>query len=185
MLVAGQLPPDPWAVLQSEAMGWILQTLKRDHDLVVVDTPPLPHVADAISLLGQVDGVVVAASANSTRGDDARRLREQLQGLDARVLGVVVNRGSAIGGYGYVPSIGPPRPRAEHRPFTADNPTDPPCAASDRRFLAAGLALRRHSRSRTWNGPVPERPFRAATPLNRCDGKQFGAVRNASPRPGR
>ena len=39
VLVAGQLPPDPWAVLQSEAMGWILQTLKRDHDLVVVDTP--------------------------------------------------------------------------------------------------------------------------------------------------
>ncbi len=84
VLVAGQLPPDPWAILQSEAMGWILDTLKRDHDLVVVDTPPLPHVADAISLLRHVDGVIVAASANSTRGDDARRLREQLQGLDAR-----------------------------------------------------------------------------------------------------
>ena len=124
VLVAGQLPPDPWAVLQSDAMGWILKTLKRDHDLVVVDTPPLPHVADAISLLGQVDGVVVAASANSTRGDDARRLREQLQGLDARVLGVVVNRGSAIGGYGYVPSIRSSASPAEHRPFTVDDPTD-------------------------------------------------------------
>ena len=124
VLVAGQLPPDPWAVLQSEAMGWILQTLKRDHDLVVVDTPPLPHVADAISLLRQVDGVVVAASANSTRGDDARRLREQLQGLDARVLGVVVNRGSAVSGYGYVPSIRSSASPAEHRPFTVDSPTD-------------------------------------------------------------
>ena len=49
-------------------MGWILDTLKRDHDLVVVDTPPLPHVADAISLMRHVDGVIVTASVNSTAG---------------------------------------------------------------------------------------------------------------------
>ena len=60
--------------------------------------------------------MIVAASANSTRGDDARRLREQLQGLDARVLGVVVNGGSAVSGYGYVPSVRPT--------FTADTRAD-------------------------------------------------------------
>ena len=58
-------------------------------------------MADAISLLRHVDGVIVAASVNSTRGPDARRLRDQLQGLDARVLGVVANGGTATRGYGY------------------------------------------------------------------------------------
>jgi Mrp family chromosome partitioning ATPase len=123
VLVAGQLPPDPWAILQSENMGWILDTLKRDHDLVVVDTPPLPHVADAISLMRHVDGVIVTASVNSTRGDDARRLREQLQGLDARVLGVVVNGGSAATGYGYVPSVKHGSPSsADTQPISAVSP---------------------------------------------------------------
>ena len=82
-------------------MGRLLDVLKQHHDLVVVDTPPIPHVADAISLLRHVDGVIVAASVNSTKGPDARRLRDQLQGLDARVLGVVANGGTAIRGYGY------------------------------------------------------------------------------------
>ena len=56
-------------------------------------------MADAISLLRHVDGVLVTASVNSTRGPEAGRLRDQLQGLDANVLGVVANGGSALSGY--------------------------------------------------------------------------------------
>ena len=104
VLVAGHPPPDPWALMQSSLLVRILDALKMDHDLVVVDTPPIPHVADAISLLRRVDGVVVAASVNSTRGPEAGRLRHQLETLDARVLGVVANGGSAMSGYAYVPA---------------------------------------------------------------------------------
>ncbi len=46
---------------------------------MVIDTPPIPHVSDAISLLRHVDGVLVTASVNSTRGPDASRLRDQLR----------------------------------------------------------------------------------------------------------
>jgi succinoglycan biosynthesis transport protein ExoP len=102
VLVAGDPPPDPWALMQSSVMVRVLEVLKRDHDLVVIDTPPIPHVADAISLLRRVDGVIVAASVNSTSGPEADRLRHQLQTLDARVLGVVANGGSAMNGYAYV-----------------------------------------------------------------------------------
>jgi capsular exopolysaccharide synthesis family protein len=107
VLVAGQPPPDPWALMQSPAMARLMQELKQHHDLVVLDTPPIPHVADAISLLRRVDGVVVTASVNSTRGPEARQLREQLQTLDARILGVVANGGSAATGYAYAPAAPP------------------------------------------------------------------------------
>ncbi len=99
VLVAGQPASNPWALMQSSVMTRVLDVLKRDHDLVVIDTPPLPHVADAISLLRDVDGVLVTASVNSTRGPEAGRLRDMLQGLDANVLGVVANGGSALSGY--------------------------------------------------------------------------------------
>jgi polysaccharide biosynthesis transport protein len=107
VLVAGQPPPDPWALMQSPAMARLMEVLKQHHDLVVLDTPPIPHVADAISLLRRVDGVVVTASVNSTRGPEARQLREQLQTLDARILGVVANGGSAATGYAYAPAPPP------------------------------------------------------------------------------
>jgi polysaccharide biosynthesis transport protein len=103
-IVAGHPPLDPWALMQSPAMGRVLEDVTKDHDLTVIDAPPIPHVADAISLLRRVDGVIVVASVNSTRGPQAGRLRDQLEALDARVLGVVANGGSAGSGYAYAPA---------------------------------------------------------------------------------
>ena len=104
VIVAGRLPHDPWALTQSAAMDGVLDQLKQSHELVVLDTPPIPHVADAISLLGSVDGVLITALLNNTRGPDAERLRDQLSGLGAPVIGIVANGGSAADGYAYVRS---------------------------------------------------------------------------------
>ena len=89
---------------------------------VVLDTPPIPHVADAISLLRRVDGVIVTTLLHNTSGPDAERLRDQLAGLGAPVLGVVANGGSAVDGYAYLPrpgaresARGPPRRRVDRR----------------------------------------------------------------------
>jgi Mrp family chromosome partitioning ATPase len=97
--VAGSPAPSPWALIQSSVMTRVLDVLCRDHDLVVIDTPPLPHVSDAISILRQVDGALITVEVGSTSSDDASRLRDQLQGLDANVLGIVANGGSAVRGY--------------------------------------------------------------------------------------
>ena len=107
VIVAGNAPHDPWALTQSPAMERLLEVLTEHHDLVVFDTPPIPHVADAVSLLRRVDGVIVTASLNNTRGPDAERLRNQLAALDAPVLGVVANGGSAVDGYAYAPASSP------------------------------------------------------------------------------
>jgi succinoglycan biosynthesis transport protein ExoP len=107
VLVAGNTPPDPGALMESPAMARLLEDLKQHNDLIVLDTPPIPHVADAISLLRRVDGVLVTASVNSTRGPEARRLRDHLQTLDARILGVVANGGSAATGYAYAATPSP------------------------------------------------------------------------------
>jgi succinoglycan biosynthesis transport protein ExoP len=105
VLVAGFPPPDPSALVQSEQMAALLSSLTLAYDLVIVDTPPIARVSDAISLLSRVDGVIIAASVNSTRGPEAARLRDQLQAFDASVVGVVANGGSTpTGGYSYVAS---------------------------------------------------------------------------------
>jgi polysaccharide biosynthesis transport protein len=104
VMVAGPPAHDPWALMQSAAMPQILEALAENHDLVVIDAPPIPLVADAIAMLRQVDGVIVTASVNSLRGPEAGRLRDQLESLDARVLGVVANHGSPVSGYAYAPA---------------------------------------------------------------------------------
>jgi polysaccharide biosynthesis transport protein len=103
-MVAGNPSIDSWVLMQSGVMDRALNALLQRHDLVVLDTPPIPYVADAVSLLPSVDGVIVVASMSSTKGPEAARLRDQLATFDAPVLGVVANRGSAVSGYTYAPT---------------------------------------------------------------------------------
>ncbi len=102
VLIAGAAPSEPSALLQSQQMTDILETLKLRYDCVIVDTPPIAQVADAIALLQSVDVVLLAASARATRGPEAQAVRNQLRALDARVAGVVVNAGSKARAYGIV-----------------------------------------------------------------------------------
>jgi Mrp family chromosome partitioning ATPase len=104
VLPAGFPPPNPSELLGSEQMFALLADLSESSDLVILDTPPIAHVSDAIALLHNVDGVLLAVSVSSTRDPEARRLRDQLQELDANVLGVVANGGTAQSGYGYAGS---------------------------------------------------------------------------------
>ncbi len=132
VLVAGTRPPDPWALMQAPAMTRALELISRD--LVIIDAPPISHVADAIALLRYVDGVLVCASVNSTNGPEAERLRHQLSTLDARLLGVVANRGSAATGYAYAARSGgelPPLPPDDVLTWN-DLPSQPPAGRFER-----------------------------------------------------
>lgn len=91
LMSAGFLPPNPSELLESQRMQELLERLALEYDLVIIDTPPLLVVSDAIPLIKQVDGVVIVSRLGSLTRDSARQLRAQLDGLDAPVLGVVAN----------------------------------------------------------------------------------------------
>ena len=146
--------------MQSSVMARVLDVLRKDHDLVVVDTPPIPHVADAISLLRHVDGVLVTASVNSTRGPDASRLRDQLQALDARVLGVVANGGSALSGYALRPT----------RPASADGQRDGHARAAGGRVNERRTAGRAALQTLTGRASALGRPARRAGAMDARNG---------------
>jgi capsular exopolysaccharide synthesis family protein len=92
VLVAGSsTPPSPASLIDSNAMEHLLEEASEGYDRVFVDTAPVNVVADALPLLGKVDGVVVVARIGSHKRDGARRLRETLEAVETNVLGVVAN----------------------------------------------------------------------------------------------
>jgi tyrosine-protein kinase len=105
ILVAGHPPPNPAELLESQAMSRFLQQAAEEYELVVIDTPPLAVVSDAMPLLRQVDGVVLVSRLNRHTRAAAAVLRDRLAGVDAPVLGVVANGATAktkdAYGYGY------------------------------------------------------------------------------------
>ena len=91
LITAGSPPPNPHELIESKRMAELLEELSSDYDLVVIDTPPLLSVSDAIPLIGRVDGVLIVSRLGATTSDAARRLASELKGLNAPVLGVVAN----------------------------------------------------------------------------------------------
>jgi Mrp family chromosome partitioning ATPase len=91
--------PNPMAILASAGMRELIATTEGLFDLVVIDTPPTALVSDAIPLVKYVSGVIVVTRIRKNTRDTASQLRDQLDNLRARTLGVVVNGVDASDGY--------------------------------------------------------------------------------------
>ena len=90
-ITCGTRSPRPYELLESEEMETLIKELKKQYDYVIIDTPPLLVVSDALAIATKVDGtVVVSRHQTSYLGDIAKTL-EKLQFAKANVLGVVVN----------------------------------------------------------------------------------------------
>jgi capsular exopolysaccharide synthesis family protein len=102
LLPAGPLPPNPAALLGSQALREFDDEAKERYALVVYDTPPLSVSADASLVAAITDGVVLVVDTKRTRRRPATQAVDQLRRAHANILGVVVNRvDSAQYGSGY------------------------------------------------------------------------------------
>ena len=103
MLVAGHPPPNPAELIESGAMADLLSWAKEHYEFVVIDTPPVAVVSDAMPLLRQVDGVILVSKLGKNTRDAAAYLRDRLRGVNAPLLGVVANgvKAKAENAYGY------------------------------------------------------------------------------------
>ena len=91
-MASGTLPPNPSELLAVPAAGAIFARLRRDWDVVVVDSPPIGLVSDALVLATYADGTILVAGAGVVSKPELNRSVEQLQAANSRVLGVAVNR---------------------------------------------------------------------------------------------
>ena len=122
----GALPPSPAALLESHAMEGLLEESRLAYDLVVIDTPPLTVVSDALSLLTKVDGVVIVGRVARSHRDAAERLHRVLLGSGAPLLGLIVNGSKSSVLPSYVRSSG-----HETAPVHASSNGIPPANASE------------------------------------------------------
>jgi len=98
---SGVLPPNPTALLASQRLDTLIASLRADFDRVIIDTCPISVGADASVIASRVDGTLYVIDERSTRRPDALAGLNQLRGVRARLLGVVLNRAKLVGTDGY------------------------------------------------------------------------------------
>ena len=92
-ITAGRTPPNPSELLSSERMNNLLANLASGpFDWVIIDTPPVLAVTDAVILAGRVSGVVFVVGSEMTRRAHAERALETLQSGHPKSVTVVLNR---------------------------------------------------------------------------------------------
>lgn len=143
ILPGGTPPPNPSVLLGSDRMRTMLNHLADRVDVVIIDTPPLLAVSDAIPLLEQVAGTVLIARMNQTSRDGLARARQVVTSARGSLLGVIATGTDAGGlysrdgyGYGYGYGVDVEAPIAQE--------------AGSNGWARRRLRLRREVRNRGW-----------------------------------
>ena len=90
-ITCGSHSPRPYELLESNVTKKILSELKKQYDYIIIDTPPVLLLSDAIALLPETDGTVVVCRHRSSHVNDIAKTLSTLRFAKANVLGVVVN----------------------------------------------------------------------------------------------
>jgi capsular exopolysaccharide synthesis family protein len=90
VVVAGEVPPDAPALLESAQMPLLLEQLRGRNDVVLVEGPPLLAVADSAVLARSTNGVLLAVRYDRTRREQLDQAAAVLELAGARIVGVVL-----------------------------------------------------------------------------------------------
>ncbi len=122
VLPSGPASPNPSGLLSSEAMTVLLDRAQRSYSHVILDSPPILPLTDAMILGHLTDGAILCVKAGETPRDQVVRVRDRMARSGIRVLGVVLNGLTEldqgyreINQYGYGPdaeTTGPDKPAA-------------------------------------------------------------------------
>lgn len=102
VILSGDIPPNPSELLGSARMESLLAHLRKRYDYVILDTPPVNMVTDAVVLAPKSDGVLFVVRAGQSERGPVTHAVEQLEYAHAKILGFILGDVNGDGTrYGY------------------------------------------------------------------------------------
>ena len=106
LITCGTIPPNPSELLASDKMKTLLEELSKYYDYVILDTPPINIVTDALTLIDSTAGFLLAARYDQSTYDSLGDAIEAIKMAEGSILGVVitnvsVSKGKYGGKYNY------------------------------------------------------------------------------------
>ena len=92
VMPAGNIPPNPSELLITPQMVNLLEQLKQECDLIIIDGTPSKLVTDAVILSRIVDSTIVVTAHNQTKRDDLQKIIRDIKNVGGNIAGVVYNK---------------------------------------------------------------------------------------------
>jgi capsular exopolysaccharide synthesis family protein len=91
VITLGIIPPNPTELLASVQMEELIRRLEKKYDYIIIDSPPVNVVSDALSLVKMVDGVILVVREGITSHSNITSALTKYKFAEANVLGFVIN----------------------------------------------------------------------------------------------
>lgn len=106
ILTRGPEVPNPSEILNSNGFAKLLELLSNEYDRIIIDSPPVNPVTDALIIAAICDITLLVLRAEKSTRKISQQARDGLLSVGAHMLGVVVNDVPRKGRYGYYSSYG-------------------------------------------------------------------------------
>lgn len=92
VMTAGRIPPNPSELLSSAAAAEMFDTLSKRYALIIIDLPPVCVVSDALTLSGNVAGMVMVAKYGETTFDALEEAMRRTEQANMNLLGFILGQ---------------------------------------------------------------------------------------------
>jgi capsular exopolysaccharide synthesis family protein len=90
VLTAGEIPPNPAELLQTNSFALVMNELKKRYDYIILDTSPINIVTDAIFPIKLSEGTILLAKKDYTTYDMIEQSLEKMKRVDANIIGTIL-----------------------------------------------------------------------------------------------
>jgi len=91
LITTGSMPPNPTVLLESKKIEEVLNHLKGKYNVVILDSPPVSGLTDALVLSRLADAVLIVASTKKATLDMLEDTKQALETVNANIAGVILN----------------------------------------------------------------------------------------------
>ena len=91
LITSGPIPPNPSEMVGSKRMESLLVALRKRYDHILIDSPPVTAVTDALVLSKSADGVIMVIRTGDTARQIVKNGMDQLNNVGAHIIGAVLN----------------------------------------------------------------------------------------------
>lgn len=92
IITMGTIPPNPSELLNSDQTKTLIEKLKEEYDIIIIDSVPVNGLTDALILSNIIDKTVIVCAIKVTPCDVLHKTKKSLENVGADIAGIIVNK---------------------------------------------------------------------------------------------
>lgn len=91
LLTSGPVPFNPSELIGTADIDFLLNLLKKEFDLIIIDTPPASIITDALIFATKVEYMFIVCSSRKTKKDLLLNTKKAIEAVGGKVPGIILN----------------------------------------------------------------------------------------------